>query len=119
MPDVMDTDLLHSRRFAAALYFVVQVGFGELEEPLLRLVVVDGSGVILDKLHDLRWHDNRATALRCLWRLNDVFTAELREGLCNAHRLIDKVKISECQGEQFPFPHAGIEQQREDHRRRN
>ena len=63
MPDVMDTDLLHARRFAAALDFVMQVGFGELEKPLLRLVVVDGSGVIFDKLHDLRRHDNRAAAL--------------------------------------------------------
>ena len=49
--------------------------------------------------------------------LNDVLTAELRKGLCDAHRLIDKVKISECQGEKFPLSHAGIEQQREDHRR--
>ena len=117
MPDVMDTDLLHARRFAAALDFVVQVGFGELEEPLLRLVVVDGSGVIPDKLHNLRRHDNRAAALGCLGRLNDVLTAELRKGLCDTYRLIDKVKISECQGEKFPLSHAGIEQQREDYRR--
>ena len=94
VPEIVQPDLLHSRRRAAVRHLMVEIAFREREQPILRVWLIQRIHVFLDLIAEL-WRDRHHALTPGSFRLrDDLFPFDHLEGLIHRKGLRLQVDIA-------------------------
>ena len=104
---IVDSNNWNSCCFASPFHFMLQIGFGKWEYPLIRCQGIIHLKVIPHLFTEKLRHYNDPVAFRCFRRSNNVLLFHPVVRFIDPHRLFLKIKICRCEGKQLPFPDSG------------